>query len=222
MIDIKKIKGVIFDADGTLIDSMPMWSNVEVEYLKSLGVTPRPDIRDVLLSLGGHEVARYFQTEYGVRKSAEEMSAGVYKMMEKFYAYDVQLKSGVIPLLDRLSGAGVKMCVATATDTYLIEPALRQCGILGYFGKVFTCGAEKTSKSSPDIFIRAAAFLGTDVSDTLVVEDALYAMRSAKSAGFPVAAVYDLSADNQQDKIKALCDFYYVTLDEMTEEYSRG
>ena len=216
--DISKIKGIIFDADGTLLDSMPAWGNVEAEYLRSLGVEPRPDLREALRSLGGHEVANYFQTEYGVRKSAAEMSAGIYALMGVFYSNDVKLKSGAAPLLDKLRAMGMKMCVATATDRYLIEPALRRCGILEYFEKVFTCGDEQTSKSSPDIFIRAAAFLGTDISETLVVEDAMYAMRSAKGAGFPVAAVYDLSADNQQDAIKALCDYYYETLDGMLED----
>lgn len=218
MDNLKKAKGAIFDADGTMLDSMPMWGRVEVEYLISLGVEPRPDLHDVLLSLGGHEVAKYFQTEYGVRKTAEEMNAGIYKLMGEFYSERVQMKSGVIPVLEEFRERGIKMCVATATDKPLIEPALRRSGILGYFGKVFTCGEEKTSKSKPDIFIRAARFLGTDIRDTLVIEDALYAMRSAKSAGFPVAAVYDLSADNQQREIRELCDFYFRTLDEMLEE----
>ena len=207
--------GAIFDADGTLLDSMLMWGTVEVEYLKSLGIVPRPDLREVLRSIGGHEVAKYFQVEYGVRKTAEEMSAGIYKLMGKFYADGAELKSGAIPVLKEMRARGIKTCVATATDRYLIEPALKRCGVLEYVEKVFTCREENTSKSSPDIFIRAAAFLGTDISKTLIVEDALYAIRSAKSAGFPVAAVYDLSADNQRDEIKGICDVYFDSLDEM-------
>ena len=217
MTDIKKIKGAIFDADGTLLDSMWMWARVEIEYLISLGIDPRPDLRDVLLSLGGHEVAAYFRTEYGVRKTAEEMNAGMYKLMGEFYKNKVVPKTGVMEVLNRLRGAGVNMCVATATDRYLIEPGLRRCGLLRYFGKVFTCSEENTSKSSPDIFIRAAAFLGTRVSETLVIEDALYAVRSAKGAGFPVAAVYDLSSDNQRNEIEGLCDYYFTTFDEMLD-----
>ena len=213
MIKLKRIKGVIFDADGTLLDSMPMWGRAEEEYLISLGVTPRPDLHDVLRSLGGHEVAKYFQVEYGVRKTAEEMSAGIYEMMGEFYAHRVPLKNGVVPVLEALRTRGVRMCVATATDRPLIEPALRQHSIYGYFGKVFTCSDEKTSKSVPDIYLRAAAFLGTRVKETLVVEDALYAVRSAKSAGFPVAAVYDLSADSQRGEIEDLCDLYFESLD---------
>ena len=218
MTDIREIKGVIFDADGTLLDSMWMWGRVEIEYLMSLGVTPRPDLRDVLRSLGGHEIASYFQTEYGIRKTAEEMNAGMYRLMGEFYSTRVIPKPGVVPVLDFLRAGGINMCVATATDRYLIEPGLERCGLLGYFTRVFTCREEDTRKSSPDIFIRAAEFLGTDTSGTLVVEDALYAMRSAKGAGFPVAAVFDLSAENQAYEIKKLCDFYFETFDDMLAE----
>ena len=207
------IKGAIFDADGTLLDSMPVWKNVAVDYLVSRGATPRPDLNDNLLAIGGHEIPRYFQAEYGLRESVDVIKRGIHKLLEEFYFYKAPLKEGVIPVLNMLREHGIKMCVATATDRHLIEPALRRCGLLEYFGRVFTCGEEKTSKSSPDIYIRAAAFLGTDISDTLVFEDALYAMKSAKSAGFPVAAVYDLSAIDKQDDIKELCDYYLISWD---------
>ena len=218
MTDIRKIKGAIFDADGTLLDSMWMWGRVEIEYLISLGVRPRPDLNDVLRSLGGHEISTYFRTEYGVRRTAEEINAGIYKLMGDFYKDRVALKTGVIPLLDELRARGVKMCVATATDRFIIEPGLRRCGLLDYFDRVFTCREENTKKSSPDIFIRAAEFLGTGIGETLVVEDALYAVRSAKSAGFPVAAIYDLSADDQRTDINELCDFYFESFSEMLEK----
>ena len=218
MIVLSKVKGAIFDADGTLLDSMWMWGRAETEYLISLGVTPRPDLEEVTRSIGGHEVFKYLQTEYGVRQTAEEMSSGIYKMMGEFYSNRVMPKAGAIPVLDELCARGVKLCVATATDRYLIEPGLRHCGLAGYFGRVFTCREESTSKNNPDIFIRAAGFLGTAVSETLVIEDALYAMRTAKSVGFPVAAVYDSASDDQWDEIKEFCDFSFETFNDMLEE----
>jgi HAD superfamily hydrolase (TIGR01509 family) len=137
------------------------------------------------------------------------------KLMEDSYLYKLRLKDGVIDTLEALRARGVKMCVATATDKCLVEPALQRCGALGYFERVFSCVQEETSKNSPDIFIRAASFLGTDICDTLVVEDAPHAIETARNAGFPVAGVYDKSFDNQQDEIKAMCDFYFMSLDEM-------
>ena len=209
------ISGVIFDVDGTLLDSMHIWERVEIDYLESQGITPRPGMNELLRSYSEMEVAIYFRAEYGVKESVEEIIASRHRLISDFYFNRATLKSGVIPVLDALRARGIRMCVATATDKSLIVPALRHCGVHDFFGKVFTCGEERTSKSSPDIFIRAADFLGTDVCNTLVVEDALYAIVTAKRAGFPVAAVYDLSADDQQDEIKELCDYYWLYLDEM-------
>ena len=209
------IKGVIFDVDGTLLDSMPIWENMASDYLIEQGVTPRPDLCEDLFALGGHEIPKYFQVEYGLRQSAETIQRGMYKLLEDFYFHKALPKHGVVAVLEAFRTHGMKMCVATATDRHLIEPALMRCGLLNFFDRIFTCGEEVTSKSCPDIYIRAAAFLGTGISETLVVEDALYAIRSAKNAGFSVVGVYDLSARDKQNEIKELSDYYFMKMDEI-------
>ena len=206
------IKGAIFDLDGTLLDSMQIWDNIAANYLISRGATPRPGLRDELRALGGHQIPVYFQSNYGIIESEERIYSAINELLEDFYFNKAPLKEGAAELLDKLLGQNVKMCVATATDRYLVEPALERCGIFEYFERIFTCGEERTSKSSPEIYLRAAKFLGTKIIDTLVFEDALYAMKSAKKAGFPVAAVYDLSAGDQQEEIRKLCDYYCNSL----------
>ena len=196
---------------------MPIWYNVEGDYLKSIGIDPRPGLVEQLRPLTGDEVAVYFQTEYGINLSKQEIHDGRDRLAEEFYASQAPLKDGVVEVLDALSARGVKMCVATATDRRLIETAFRRCGISGYFEKIFSCVEEQTSKSSPDIYIRAAGFLGTDVEDTLVIEDSLHGIVSAKKAGFPTIAVYDFSHDDQQDEIKSLCDYYWESIGGMME-----
>ena len=214
-IDIKAIKGAIFDVDGTLLDSMSIWEHLEEDYLISCGITPRPGIKDDLRTLGGLEVPLYFQSEYGLQGTKTEIRAGINRLAEDFYHNKAQLKKGVYTALEAMSARGIKMCVATATDRCLVEPALRRCGVLRFLERIFTCGEEKTGKRSPEIFVLASVFLGTDISETLVVEDALHAMITAKSAGFPVAAVYDRSADDQKNEIKASSDVYLETMDEI-------
>ena len=208
-------KGAIFDIDGTLLDSMPIWENVAADYLRTRGVTPHSALNDELAALGGHEIPSYFRDVYGLHETAETIQRGVYELLEEFYFFKAPLKKGVVAVLDTLREHSVKMSVATATDRRLVEPALKRLGIFDYFVRLFTCSEEETSKSSPDIFIRAAAFMETGIADTLVVEDALYAMKSAKRAGFPVAAVYDRSAHDKQDEIKEISDYYFISLDEM-------
>ena len=217
MTGINNIKGAVFDADGTLFDSMWMWRQVESGYLKRFDVSPRPDLIEALRALTLIEVAEYFQAEYGVRKTIEEITYEKNAMMEDFYNREVTLKSGVLPVLETFRARGIKMCVATATDRHLIVPALQYTGILGFFDRIFTCSEERTSKKKPEIFIRAAAFLGTGISETLVLEDALHAVKSAKSAGFPVIGVYDLSAAIHQEEIKEACDLYFMSMDDMLE-----
>ena len=201
-------KGVIFDCDGILLDSMQMWMKADANFLIGIGLKPRPDLTEAIRPLSSLEAAEYLRIGYGIPKSTEQINDERNRTLEEYYFHETTLKAGIVPYLEELRKRGAKMCVATATDRRLVETALERCGILDYFVRIFTCGEEKTSKSSPDIYIRAAAFLGTEISETLVVEDALHAIKSAKKAGFPVAAVYDLSEDDHQEEIKGLCDYY--------------
>ena len=215
---MNEIKGVIFDLDGTLLDSMWIWGDVAEMYLRSHGAIPHPGFREALRTLNTAEEAQYYIDEYGVDLPLEEVMAGRDGMMLELLLSEVQLKKDVMMVLKTLRERGIKVCLVTATDRWLVEPSLKHHSIAGYFEFVLTCTEEKTSKKSPDIYIRAAELLGTVPSETLIVEDALYAMETAKNAGFIVAGVYDKVSDDEQGKIKALCDYYWVSLDEMLEQ----
>jgi len=211
---MKNIKGVIFDLDGTLIDSMWMWGVVARRYLISQGAEPRADLESVLRSFNTVEEAMYYKTEYGVTLPPEEVIAGRNGMMMEFFCNEVQLKPDVLEFIKLMHEHGVKMCIATATERELVEPAVQRFSLPDYIERIFTCEEENTSKINPDIYIRAAEFMGTDIGNTLVVEDALYAMKTAKKAGFIVSGVYDLSSDDLQDEIEEVCDYYWKDLQE--------
>ena len=208
-----RIRGAIFDVDGTLLDSMFIWDTIGETYLRSIGYQPKENLNETFKNMSLHQAARYYQTEYGVTLSIDEIMDGVNAMLERYYRFEVPLKPGAAELLERLRQSGVRLCIATATDRHLVEAALDRCGVLSCFGEIFTCNEVGHGKDEPDIFEVALRFLGTRREETLVFDDALYAVRTAKEAGFPVAAVYD-SHEKEQDKVRLLADIY-LKLEEM-------
>jgi HAD superfamily hydrolase (TIGR01509 family) len=206
-----KISGAIFDVDGTLLDSMSIWDTIGESYLRSIGYEPKENLNEVFNNMSLHQAACYYQSEYGVTLSTDEIMSGVNAMLEQYYRYEVSLKPGAEKLLEQLHQNEVKLCIATATDRYLVEVALRRCGVLSYFGEIFTCNEVGHGKDEPHIFEAALRFLGTERAETIVFDDALYALRTAKAAGFPVAAVYD-SHENAQAEVQTLADVYLENL----------
>jgi len=206
--DLNKFEGAIFDVDGTLLDSMFKWEEVERGYIVNLGITPEPGFKDALRILNQHEIAEYFKRHYGIDKDMQTITDEKNKMIEPFYFGEVTLRPGVVALLEMLKSHGIKMCVATATDRYLVDAAMERLGISKYFSKTFSCCDYETTKTRPDIFLKAAEFLCTPINKTLVFEDAPHAIASAKSAGFTIVAVYDEVMVDQQDQIKIIADYH--------------
>ena len=206
-----KAEGAIFDVDGTLLDSMSIWDTIGADYLRSIGYAPRENLSEVLKNSSLLQAAEYYRHAYGVTQSIEEIMDGVNALLENFYRYDAPLKPGAAELLERLRRKKVRLCIATATDRYLVEAALDRCGVLSYFDGIFTCNEVGHGKDEPVIFEAALYFLGTEKIKTVVFDDALYAIRTAKKAGFPVAAVYD-SHEEAQAEIRALADLYLTDL----------
>lgn len=201
------ITGAIFDVDGTLLDSMSIWDSIGEDYLRSIGYTPRENLNETFQAMSLQQAARYYQTEYGVTLSMEEIMDGVNSLLERFYREQARLKPGAGEFVRELSGRGVKLCVATATERPLVEAALARCGVLGYFEEILTCTNLGHGKDEPLIYREALKRLGGERPSTLVFEDALHAARTAKADGFPVAAVYD-SHEKGQKELKALADIY--------------
>ena len=211
-----RIRGAIFDVDGTLLDSMFIWDTIGEAYLRSIGYQPKENLNETFKNMSLHQAARYYQTEYGVTQSIDEIMDGVNAMLERYYRFEVPLKPGVAELLERLRQDGVRLCIATATDRHLVEAALDRCGVLSCFGEIFTCNEVGHGKDEPDIFEAALRFLGTRREETLVFDDALYAVRTAKEAGFLVAAVYD-SHERSQAEVRARSDLYLEDLTQLVE-----
>lgn len=188
----------IFDMDGTLIDSMAYWKHLASEYLHSKGLVHIPeDILEAIKPMTMSESAELFRQRFGLPGDVEgEMNA----MMDDHYRTDIPLKPGVREYLLALKKQGVRMCVASATAEHLMESCLTRLGVRGCFEFLLSCEAVGAGKRSPAVYQEAAARLGAAPEEIAVYEDALYAARTAKGAGFYLIGVYDPSADWQAVK----------------------
>ena len=201
------IKGAIFDLDGTLLDSMFIWDTIGEEYLRSLGKEPHEDLKETFMTLTLEEAAEYYREHYGVSLSVKEIVDGVNAMVEQTYRTKVTLKPGIAEYLAWLKENGVRMCVATVTDRYLVEETLERLGVRHYFSEIFTCAEVGFGKDKPIIYQKALEHLGTEKSDTYVFEDLPFALNTAKTDGFPTVGVHDRH-EAHQDDLKELADYY--------------
>ena len=203
------IKGAIFDLDGTLLDSMFIWDTIGEEYLRSLGKEPHEDLKETFMTLTLEEAAEYYREHYGVTLSVKEIVDGINAMVEQTYRTKVTLKPGISEYLAWLKENGVRMCVATVTDRYLVEETLERLGVRHYFSEIFTCAEVGFGKDKPIIYQKALEHLGTEKSDTYVFEDLPFALNTAKTDGFPTVGIYDRH-EAHQDELKGLADYYVL------------
>ena len=213
-----RLQSAIFDMDGTLLDSMPMWQGLGPDLLRRFGVQPDPDLRDHLKAMTLRQGTAYCRETYHLEATEEELMAMLERRVDDFYHNEVQTKPGVTRFLSLLKMEGVWMYVATATDRHLAQAALRHAGIDGYFrGIVTSAEVARGKEESPEIYERAMRRLQSNKKDTVIFEDALHAIRTAKAAGFRVAAVYDPAAEDDLAEIRRLADYYIRSFDEMFE-----
>jgi len=203
----------IFDMDGTLIDSMIFWKNLASEYLTTKGVTQIPeDILEQIKPMTMSESAALFQRVFGLTGDPEsEMNA----MMDEHYREDIPLKPGVREYLQTLRNRDVRMCVASATAEHLMEACLTRLEVRDYFEFLLSCETVGAGKRSPLVYQESARRLNAAPAEIAVYEDALYAVQTAKNAGYYVVGVYDDSAAKNWQIIACIADKVILNWEEI-------
>ncbi len=202
------VTGMIFDVDGTLLDSMPAWAHSGERYLATLGVHAPASLGKTLFSLTMQQGAQYIKKTYGLSQTAEEIRAGIIQTVLEAYRKETGFKPSALEFLNVLRAAAIPMIVVTSNDKPLVEAAFERLGIRLYFKDILTCGDFGSGKDQPDIFYAAAERINSKVSGTWVAEDGLYAIRTAKKAGFRTIGIADVSSRDDEDDIKQLSDYF--------------
>lgn len=215
------INGVIFDVDGVLLNSMPIWENLGELYLQELGIEAEKDLGKKLFTLSMEEAAEYLISQYNLDKSVEEVVSGFVRAVKEFYEERVPLKEGVREYLNEFRARKIPMVIATSGDRRNTEAALKRLKIYSYFQGIYTCSEIGSGKDQPDIYFAAALQMDTDPEQTWVFEDTLHALRTAKAAGFRTVAVYDKSSDRDLAEIWNTAEIYLPDLNDFDSFWNR-
>ncbi len=210
------IKGVIFDIDGVLLDSMIIWTDLGERYLKSIGKEPEEGLTEKLFSMSMEQGAEYLKDKYSIDESVPEILDDINNISKNFYYNEVEAKPGVKELLEDFSSRRIKMVAATSSPRGHVERALTRVGLLEFIDRIFTNGEVGVSKHEPDIYNLAAEHMGTVPSETLVFEDSLYALKTAKSAGYVTVGIYDARGEKDQAGLKENAELYLKGYDDLS------
>ena len=213
--DTLSLSGVIFDMDGTLIDSNPRWSQVGFLYLQRYGLTAPEDFLYHVHTKPVPELAVYLRETFGLEVEPEALAAEMVSLMDDYYRTEATPKAGVTDLIRRLEAAGIPYCVATAAERSHVEAGLASVGITGQ-QFILTCTEVGADKRSPAVYERALELLGSDRATTAVVEDSPTAIATAKKAGFFTISVYDDTFRDREEEKRRLADLSVESLTELS------
>ncbi len=203
-----QIDAVLFDLDGTLIDSMWMWESIDIEYLKRFGLTCPKDLQPSIEGMSFSETAIYFKERFHICDPIEKIKKDWNEMAYEKYKYEVSLKKGVFELLHKLKEKKIKMGIATSNSVTLVTMVLEQLKVRSFFDAVHTSCEVAKGKPSPDIYLFVADKLNVTPKKCLVFEDIISGILAGKSAGMKTCAVYDKYSEAQDQQKRQLADFY--------------
>ena len=201
-------KAVIFDLDGTLVDSMWMWKAIDIEYLGRYGYDLPQNLQKDIEGMSFSETAVYFKETFQIPDTLEEIKATWNRMAYDKYTKEVPLKKGVQEFLDYCKKNGILLGIATSNSRELVDATLEALNIKEYFACVMTACEVAKGKPAPDIYLAVAEKIQAEPSRCLVFEDIEMGIMAGKNAGMEVCAVEDEFSMNQIEAKKKLADYY--------------
>lgn len=207
-LDNKIIKAVIFDIDGTLLDSCSVWTDVDRRFFEKRDMVMPEDYGDAIGHIGLDKAAVYTIERFNLNENKEDIIKEWKEDVINLYKTSIELKPHAKDFLLLLKENHIPFCAATANDEDCYKSALIRHGIYEMFDFIVEVNHYKDGKDKPTIYYDCAKKLGVEVSNCAVFEDLLMALSTAKKAGFISVGVYDKT--NKDESIKEEISDYYI------------
>ena len=216
---LEEIKAVLFDLDGTIVDSMWMWKAIDEEYLARFGKEYTPDLSRELDGKSIHETAVYMKARYEIPDPEEKMIDDWNEMARLKYRNEVPLKEGVLDFLKACRARGIRTGIATSNSRELTTEVLVSHGVMDLFDCILTSKEVKNGKPRPDIYLMLAKEVGVSPEHCLVFEDVVQGLRAGNAAGMRTCAIEDpYSAWSREEKLQE-ADYYIDSFEEVLAEW---
>ena len=210
--------GVIFDCDGTLIDSMDAWRNLEGELGHRAGVELTAEDRQTLCTLNIPESAQYFHQRYGLGASSEQVVGMMDEIMLEWYSKHAVARPGALEFIDGLAQRGVVMSVASSSPKPYLQAGLACAGIVPYLAAIVSVEDVNSNKRNPKVYDHTRDLMGTSTLLTWGFEDAVYAIRTLSHAGYGTVGVYDHDLSGTWDQLSSEADLAVRSFEDLTAE----
>lgn len=210
--------GVIFDCDGTLLDSMTMWHSLDDRIAERAGVVFTKADKDFLTAGTLRECADYMHDRHGIGASGADVERMINDETARWYANEAVARPGAEAFVRALHAAGVPMAVASSTPAQNLRLGLRTAGLEPYMSAIISVEDVGAPKREPVVYDAARAVLGTERERTWGFEDALYAVRTLAKAGYRTVGVHDSDVAGTRDELAAAADLFIASFTELSAE----
>ncbi|MGN0405417.1 MAG: HAD family hydrolase [Bariatricus sp.] len=206
---LNNIEAVIFDLDGTLVDSMWVWVAVDEEYIEKYNLSVPEDFYEQMEGKSFTETAQYYLDIFPeLTLTVEELKQEWYEMALHKYTHEVRLKDGAKEFVHGIHENRIRTAIATSNDRKLVQAVLNALEIQNDIDVICTSCEVKKGKPAPDVYLAAAGELGIAPEHCLVFEDVPMGILAGKNAGMTVCAVEDAFSKWQEEKKRELADYY--------------
>lgn len=207
--------GVIFDCDGTLLDSMMVWREAESALARRAGVTLTANDTDALTAMTIPECGAFFHERFGLGASGDEVVAMMDELMLEFYRERVAARPGALEFVQALAERGVRMSVASSSPQPYLQAGLERCGFTPCLDAIVSVDDVGASKREPAVYDRARELMGTSLATTWGVEDSVYAVRTLKAANYHTLGIYDCDISGTCEQLATEAERFITTFEDL-------